>query len=110
MARDAERQIDRGHYVDRSPVEKTTLQKIIERYLTSFTNKRPSEPSRIAVRTRLEPLLRAETDLCAAGVAHLTLGMFEGYRGRRLMELVTRETSRGRGQYRIKEPKQAEPL
>ncbi|WP_168220224.1 site-specific integrase [Azospirillum thermophilum] len=104
-ARAVEGQMDRGHYVDRSPAEKTTLREVVERYLVEVTDKRPGVASRIAERKRLERFLREEADLCAHALAHLTPDHFEAYRDRRLTQTASRGQQGGRGQYRPEEPR-----
>lgn len=104
-ARSVEGQMDRGHFVDRSPAERTTLKEVIERYLVEVTDKRPGEASRIAERKRLERFLREESDLCAHAVAHLKPEHFEAYRDRRLTQTASRGQQGGRGQYRPEAPR-----
>ncbi|SPH17934.1 Tyrosine recombinase XerC [Defluviimonas aquaemixtae] len=73
-----------GHFVDRTPSQRTTFGELIGLYLRDVTDKRPGEGSRIAERSRLERFLREEGELCAYAVANLTPEHFEAYRDRRL--------------------------
>jgi integrase len=102
-ARAVEAQMDRGVFVDRSAAERTTLAKVIERYLEEVTDKRPGEASRVAERARLERFLREEPALCAYAVANLRPEHFEEYRDRRLTQVVSRGRSGGREQDRPEE-------
>ncbi|MDJ0922905.1 MAG: site-specific integrase [Henriciella sp.] len=73
-----------GHFVDRTPAQRTTLYDLIDIYLREVTDKRPGEASRYAERKRLERFIREEKELCAYAVANLTPEQFEAFRDRRL--------------------------
>lgn len=73
-----------GHFVDRTPSQRTTLRDLIETYLREVTDRRPGETSRYAERKRLERFMREEKELCAHAVANLSPEQFEVYRDKRL--------------------------
>jgi len=85
-ARRVEADMAAGHFVDRSPAQRTTLADLIAAYLREVTDKRPGAASRYAERKRLERLVRDEKALCAHAVANLTPEHFEAYRDRRLAQ------------------------
>lgn len=85
-ARQVESDMAAGHFVDRTPAQRTTFGDLIEIYLTDVTDKRPGEASRVAERSRLERFLRVEKELSAYAVANLTPEHFEAYRDRRLAQ------------------------
>lgn len=85
-ARQIESEMAAGHFVDRTPAQRTTLRELIELYLHEVTDKRPGEASRVAERSRLERFLREEKELCAYAVSNLAPEHFEAYRDRRLAQ------------------------
>ncbi|MEM7179102.1 MAG: hypothetical protein AAF503_15515 [Pseudomonadota bacterium] len=51
-----------GHFLDRTPSQRTTLDELIDIYLHEVTDKRPGEPSHYSERKRLERFMREEPE------------------------------------------------
>ena len=90
-------QMETGDVVDRRSAKRTTFGVVIEQYRLAVTEKRPSEASRIAERSRLGRFRREEPAICAHALAHLTPKIFEEWRDRRLTESPVRGALDRRG-------------
>jgi hypothetical protein len=87
-AREVETKMDKAVFGDRTPAERTMLKRVLERYLTEVTDKRPGEESRKAQRARTERFIRAEPELCAYAMANVSSEHFEDWRDPRLKDVL----------------------
>lgn len=83
-ARNTESSMDRGLFVDQTAGRETTLDDLVELYLTGVTAHRPSAHAQVAETARLRRFQRDERALCSYAAVNLKPEHFEDYRDRRL--------------------------
>ena len=89
-----ESEMVRSVYVDRSKAERTTFRDAIESYIADVAPTHKGGRDEIL---RLQRFLRDEAKLVAHALANLTTKSFEGYRDRRLKEVVAGTVKRELG-------------
>ena len=70
-ARKSEAEMDRGLFVDQSAGRETTLDDLVELYLTGVTAHRPSAHAQVAETARLRRFQREERALCSYAAVNL---------------------------------------